>query len=335
MKKIMPVFLIIMLGFVSCAPASTAKQTVVPTFLPANFQASPTSGSTPTPFQPIPPTATVTATATESFSTTLFSPVRLDLEKPAGQVNILILGSDYRPNQGYRTDILMVLSLNPDQGTASLTSFPRDLYVELPGIGMNRINSAQANGGFQLSKGTFLKNFDISLDYYIMTNFSGFKAIVDTLGGISVYSATGLTDKCDLPQAVNEYCSVPVGTSLMNGETALWYVRSRSTGSDLDRTRRAQEVISAIFNKTMSLNALNRGSELYNLFINSVETNLTLPTILELLPFAGNLAADPSIVKRYTIGSENVTNYVVPESGAQVLLPDTASISEIIKQAFY
>jgi LCP family protein required for cell wall assembly len=276
-----------------------------------------------------------TSTPTLLPTPTLASAVHLGLPRPAGRVNILILGSDYRPGQGYRTDVLLVLSLNPEKGTASLTSFPRDLYVSIPGIGMSRINSAQPYGGFPLTAETFKANFDVSLDYYIMTNFNGFKSIVDTLGGIDVYAGADLYDNCDLPQAVEKYCYIPAGSNHMDGATALWYVRSRYTSSDFDRTRRAQEVMAALFQKSMSLNALNRGSELYNLFINSVETNLDATTILKLLPFSSKLIADQSIVKRYAISPSNVTNYIVPENGAMVLIPDPVSIGEIIRQAFY
>lgn len=293
-----------------------------------------------TPFQPIPPSATIappaaTLTPTVQPTDSLTSAIHLGLPRPEGQVNILILGSDYRPNQGYRTDVIMVLSLNPQKQTASLTSFPRDLYVDLPGFGMNRINAAQPYGGFTLSASTFKRNFDIEVDYYIMTTFNGFKSIVDTLGGINVYAASDLYDKCDLPQAVDKYCFIPAGSNSMNGATSLWYVRSRHTGNDFDRTRRAQEVITAIFQKLMSLNAVNRGAELYDLFINSVETNLPLSKTLELLPFGAQIMADPSLVKRYSIGSSNITNYIVPETGAMVLLPDPISIEEIIRLAFY
>lgn len=293
-----------------------------------------------TPFQPIPPTATktpppVTLTPTVQPTDSLASAVHLGLPRPEGQVNILILGSDYRPNRGYRTDVVMVLSLNPQKQTASLTSFPRDLYVDLPGYGMNRINAAQPFGGFALSASTFKRNFDIEVDYYIMTTFNGFKSIIDTLGGINVYAASDLYDKCDLPQAVDKYCFIPAGNNSMNGATVLWYVRSRQSGNDFDRTRRAQEVITAIFQKLMSLNAVNRGAELYDLFINSVETNLPLSETIELLPFGAHILADPSIVKKYSIGPSNITNYIVPETGAMVLLPDPISIGEIIRLAFY
>ena len=344
MRKIIAVTLccLFLLSGCSLPFASTTEPTAIP-ITNVLLQSDPNAEPTLTPFQPIAPTATpgptntpqATSTPTITPTPTLASAVHLGLPRPEGQINILILGSDYRPNKGYRTDVIMILSLNPSKGTATITSFPRDLYVEIPGIGMSRINAAQSYGGFTLSAATMKNNFDVTVDYYIMTTFNGFKGIVDTLGGINVYAASSLYDTCDLPQAVNKHCTVSTGYNLMDGATALWYVRSRNSSNDFDRTRRAQEVITALVQKAVSLDALNRGTELYNLFISSVDTNLPVEKVLELLPLAGKIAADPGILKRYAIGPNNVTNYIVPENGAMVLIPDRVSISEIIKQAFY
>ena len=344
MRKFIAALLVCFFFLTGCNSLAATKAT--PTTIPITdilLQLDGSTAPTLTPFQPIAPTTTQgptntpqpSATPTIQPSPTLATVVRLGLQKPAGQVNIAILGSDYRANQGYRTDIIMVLSLNPDKGTASLTSFPRDLYVNIPGVGMNRINAAQPYGGFALTAATLKENFDITIDYYIMTNFTGFKGIIDTLGGISVNAGSELYDTCDLPQAVNKHCYVSVGSNTMDGATALWYVRSRHTSNDFDRTRRAQEVMSAMFQKIMSLDALNRGAELYNLFVSSVETNLPVDKALQLLPFSSQIVANPNIVRRFAIGANNVTNYIVPENGAMVLIPDPVSISEIIRQAFY
>lgn len=293
----------------------------------------------PTPFQPILPTATIlptstpvpTATPEETYS----SKVNLGLSRPSGQINILLLGSDWRGNSGYRTDVILVLSVNPESGRVTLTSFPRDLYVEIPGVGYERINAAQAYGGFELTKATFENNFDVTLDYYMMTNFAGFKNIINILGGINVYAAASLYDTCDLPQAVNKYCFVPVGNMTMDGATALWYVRSRYSTNDFDRTRRAQEVLLALFQKLMSLNALNRSSELYNMFISSVDTNLPLDVVVKLLPLSSQILSNPSSVERYAIGAAETYDYIVPGSGAMVLIPDKNLVANIVQQAFY
>ena len=297
---------------------------------------------TPTPFQPIPPTPT------PGLLPTIVDPGETDqagipvetspatapiLVKPEGQVNILLLGSDWREGSSFRTDVLLLVSLNKITGTATLLSFPRDLYVEIPGIGMTRINAAYPYGGFELTSATFMNNFGIEIDYYMLTNFYGFIGIVDTLGGIDVNAASALYDLCILPQAVNDHCYVPAGISHLNGRTALWYVRSRHASNDFDRTRRAQEVLIAIFQKAMSLDALSRGTELYNLFQSSVETNIPVGAVLDLLPMGSKILSDPTLIRRYAITSAHVSNYVVPGTGAQVLIPNQPLVNEVIRQA--
>ena len=342
MRKIIAGLLVAVFLAAGCS-FSTSKQTTPEAVQKTSLLPGQIGGPTLTPFQPLLPTATPgptntpqpSATPTLLPTPTLVNSIHLGLPRPAGQINILIMGSDFRPGQGFRTDTLMVLSLNPEKGTASLVSFPRDLYVSIPGLGLSRINAAYPSGGFQSVVETFKDNFDITLDYYIMTNFNGFKSIVDTLGGINVYAGTDLYDKCDLPQAVDKYCYISAGANFMDGATALWYVRSRYTTNDFDRTRRAQEVLAALFQKAMSLDAVNRGAELYQLFITSVETNLDTATVLKILPFANQLIANQSLIKRFTIAPSNVINYIVPENGYMVLIPDPVSISEIIRQAFF
>ena len=119
----------------------------------------PNSPATPTPFLPLikdistPEPASEENVTGEGEKETVI-PTSTKPKRPEGQVNILVLGSDFRPGSGYRTDVFMVLSLYPEEGTASVISFPRDLYVNLPGIGNQRINVAQPFGGFELSKAT-------------------------------------------------------------------------------------------------------------------------------------------------------------------------------------
>jgi len=261
--------------------------------------------------------------------------IDLGLKRPEGQVNILLLGSDWRPGMGSRTDVIMLLSLMPEQGLATLTSFPRDLYVDIPGIGYERINTSQAFGGFELTRETFKYNFDAPIDHYMMTNFAGFVGIVDTLGGISVTATQELYDRCDLPQAINKMCYVPAGRTTMDGQTALWYVRSRYSTSDFDRTRRAQEVIIAILQKTMSLNAVGRAAELYQLFQSSVETDIPLELVVKMLPLAARIIDQPGTLQRFAISEDDITHYTVPATGAMVMIPDNKAIAEIIRQAIY
>lgn len=291
----------------------------------------PNGSPTATPFLPVMEEATTPDPEIVQTEEILIVPTESAPQRPEGQVNILVLGSDYRPESGYRTDVFMLLSIYPKEGTASILSFPRDLYVYLPGIGNQRINVAQPFGGFALSKATLEENFGVTADYYIMTNFQGFKGIINSLGGINVNVGSYLSDHCELPQGdASKNCTVYAGPNYMNGDTALWYVRSRYTSSDFDRTRRAQEVIFAIFEKLMSLDAISRVPELYNLYLSSVDTDLGLTDIVSLVPVTSQILSDPSRLRRYAIGEEQVSHYVLPDSGANVLIPNYELIEEII-----
>ena len=294
----------------------------------------PNGPPTATPFLPLSPTQYVQPT--DFLTPTPGSPeanpnVKL-LPNPAGTINILILGSDQRPYDfGYRTDVMILLSVNTKKSTASMVSFPRDLWVEIPGVGMQRINTAQVFGGFTTTQGTFLNNFGLTVHHYVLTNFWTFTGIIDTLGGIQVQAARNVTDHCKLPGSINGYCSYGPGTIFLDGQTALWYVRSRYSTSDFDRERRAQEVMLGILNKLLSLNGIQRAPELYQLFKDSVVTDMSLTDMLQLLPVA-SVITDPGKLQQYTIGSDMVTPYVT-DSGADVLLPHTDAIWNILNQA--
>ncbi|HAF61947.1 MAG TPA: hypothetical protein DCK95_06435 [Anaerolineaceae bacterium] len=255
--------------------------------------------------------------------------------KPAGQVNILLLGSDWRANSGYRTDVIMLISIYTKEEKVSIVSFPRDLWVTIPGVSEQRINTAQAYGGFPLTQKTFEYNFGISLDYYMMTNFNGFLSIIDNLGGIEINAAQNLTDRCDLSYAHGSTCSVGPGLATMDSETALWYVRSRYTSDDFDRTRRAQEVILGILKKVISINGVANAGEIYNTLSSSVVTDMTLGDIVPLISLTAKIINDPTRINTYAIGRSQVTSYVIPSSGANVLLPNYDAIWEVLKTALF
>jgi anionic cell wall polymer biosynthesis LytR-Cps2A-Psr (LCP) family protein len=108
-------------------------------------------------------------------------------------------------------------------------------------------------------------------------------------------------------------------------------VRSRYSSSDFDRGRRQQEVIVAAFNKLLSLDAVNRAPELYELYKQSVITDMGFDEMAKFLPLAASLR-DVSRIERYSIGPSQVMSWV-NTSGAQVLLPIRDSIVEVMRQA--
>jgi len=253
-------------------------------------------------------------------------------QKSEDQVNILLLGSDARPNEGgFRTDIIVWVSLNPKDGFVSAVSFPRDLYVSIPGIGYNRINTAFIYGGFDLLGDTFEVNFGIRPDHYVLVDFNGFKAVIDGLGGIDVQAAQNLSDSCASWIDPNGWCSVGPGVVHMDGEVALWYARSRYSTSDIDRARRSQEVIQAIFNRLMKLDVILKAPDLYSAYKNYVDTDLGLTDVVPLMPFASKIY-ESSDIRSYVIGYEHAYDWITPE-GAQVLLPDYILIQNVIIEA--
>jgi LCP family protein required for cell wall assembly len=288
-----------------------------------------------TPFQPLAPTTTAEITLTPSLtpepsatplpSATPFPTPWMD--RPNGQVNIVVLGTDERPGAGFRTDVIIWLSLNPSYGTASILSLPRDLYVRIPGHADNRINVAHAFG-FQTLSDTFAYNFGVRPDHYILTNFTGFLNIVDSLGGIDVEAGRELTDKCDLPQAVNGYCTIPAGMNHMDAQTALWYVRARYTTSDFNRAKRSQEVLMGLFRGMLSINAVANAPTIYEQYRASVQTDMSLQDILPLVPLAAELT-QPDRLRHYNVSSREAYPYTVPETGADVLMPNLAAIQSL------
>ena len=250
---------------------------------------------------------------------------------PSGQLNIALLGVDDYGEKNFRTDVIMILSLDPSHDTTTLISFPRDLYVTIPGCGENRINTVWVCGGFQSLQATFENNFGFKPDYYAMVNFDAFEAVVNSIEGVDVEVTQRLEDGCFLNP--KNWCILEPGTTHMNGEWALWYSRARYTTSDFDRNRRSQDVIQAIARKALSLNMLSKAPELYGLYREYVDTNLPFAS---LLPYISRLTdlTDASKLRRFAISPEMTVDWIIP-SGAEVLMPDYNQIEPMLSEALY
>jgi LCP family protein required for cell wall assembly len=310
--------------------------------------------STPTPFGPestdstqdegptgeIPP-AELTPTPTQEYPWGDFSPPAREspiaIPPPVEAIDLaseittfVLLGSDEAPHRyGHRTDTIILVVLDKDNDHAVLLSIPRDLYVYVPGWRVDRINTADLFGGWDMVAETFLYNFGIEPDFWVRVNFAGFEGAVDLLGGIEVEVGRYLNDECGGVQW--EYFS---GTHSMDGFTALCYVRMRKTTSDFDRLRRQQEVMEAIFKRVLSLDGLTRIPQLYSEFNKHFDSNVGLGDILPLVPLGADLASGNATVVRYSIDSSLATPWIVPATGASVLLPDREGIQELFQGLF-
>ena len=306
---------------------------------PVLFQIPLDATATPTPFQPIPPTAVFyptdlpTAIPT-STPTPLPTPFPVDPAAPVGalvlppdQLNILLLGSDQRPwDSHFRTDTIILLTLNPSRGTVSLTSFPRDLYINIPGYGQDRINTAWGRGGFDKLADTFKYNFGVRPEHYVLINFSSFKQVIDSLGGLDVNVGVAVSD-----YRGGYYYTIPAGPTRMDADTVLWYVRTRKTTNDFHRSRRQQEILIALFEKMLSLNALRRIPEFYAIYKDNVTTDLGLTDLVPLFPLAAQLA-DTSRINHYFVGPNQVYDWITP-GGGMVLMPKQDAVLNVIRKA--
>lgn len=165
--------------------------------------------------------------------------------KGSGLVNILLIGQDRREGETRaRSDSMILCTFNKSTKTLTMTSFLRDLYVEIPGYQDNRINAAYAAGGMSLLNETLEKNFGIHVDGNVEVDFNQFADIVDLLGGVTMEL------RQDEANVINKSTpgNVSAGTQLLNGDQALAYARIRSLDADGDfsRTNRQRKVISAL-----------------------------------------------------------------------------------------
>lgn len=245
-------------------------------------------------------------------------------------VNILLLGSDKRPNSGgFRTDAIMVVSIDPEDGTATLISIPRDLYVYIPGWRMDRINTAIVRGGIDMAKQAIHYNFGIPVDGWARMNFDGFISAIDTLGGITVEATAFTRDECG-----GEILTYQPGSSYsMDGYEALCYARMRKWGGDFDRMRRQQEIVQAFFSKLLTLNGLARIPQLYNQFYTTFFTDIELTELLPLVPAAIQIGADPTRISIFRVDRDLVNSWRTPSGGA-VLLPKRPGIQLMLMEAF-
>ncbi len=296
-------------------PTATAFQPLgaTETYLPTDYP-TPTPMPTPTPVKIKPSSHDIGADP---------------INQPENQITIMLLGSDQK-YKGFigRTDVIILLTINTADQTISVTSFPRDLYLYIPGWTDQRINTAFAHGGFKTLQQTLDHNFGFEPDYYILINLWAFEYIVNDLGGIDVYVPRTICD--DKWGGGLEHCVYP-GNYHFYGREALWYVRSRMTTNDFDRNYRQQLVLEAIMKRLISLNTITRIPNLFNTYVKNVTTNLDLGTIVSLTP-TGLKLSDSSVISQYYINQSAVNSWRSP-AGAQVLLPNYKVIRSILEDA--
>lgn len=297
---------------------------------------------------------------TENFKATEITLSGLAKGAPDGPLNILVLGSDRRDvvaeedrglpqfndsSSGQRADTIILLHVSKTK-RAVMVSFPRDLRVQIPGRGTDKLNAAYARGGAQLIKDTIEKFTGLPIHHYVEVNFNSFRAIVDAVGGVRIDVNKAIHDKksgLNIPHA---------GCWNMKGQTALSYVRARyfDPTADLGRIARQQQFMRALLDRVKSIGFLlnlprvsKLGDALEKGLRHDPGTDLSLArAVAAKLADAGNKKVDFRIIPNdtatinrvsYVIARPNETARLFEAIRADKRVPDVGKTSASIPKA--
>lgn len=241
--------------------------------------------------------------------------------------NILVLGTDRRTSgSSWRTDSIMVVGLDKANNRAVVFSVPRDLYVQIPGYGMGRINQAdymgerrEANGGGpQLVSDILEEYLGINTQHWVRIQMDGFIGIIDALGGVTINLDCPFAEPIfNLSTNQWENFTLPAGENHLNGQDAYWFARLRYRESDIGRSSRQRLLLWSLRNQVTTTDALMRLPELWTAFADTVSTDYSLLDLIELARWGMDLG--PENVRASGLNLKDLQSYVT-EQGAQVLV---------------
>ncbi len=250
--------------------------------------------------------------------------------------NILLIGVDAREGEDAektRSDTMMLVTIDTRNNQIKLTSFLRDMYLEIPGYREDKLNAAQSRGGTQLLVDTLEYNFKIRIDNYMFVSFEMFTTIIDKLGGVDVEitekEAKYINSKDHMSRDDGFAFPEPLsgGMQHFTGAQALWYSRIRYLDSDFMRTARQRKVISALVRKATQQSP----AELFELVgevMPLVRTDLTEDEIM-------NLGLHALSYLQYAIVQQQIPAQDAYKSGTRrsqsVLLPDMEKNRSVLK----
>lgn len=246
---------------------------------------------------------------------------------PSNQT-ILILGIDrsFENTAIGRSDTNILLGVRPLPGTVSVLSIPRDLWVNIPGYGENRINAAhffgendQAGTGPQLAVATIEDNFDLQVDHYVRIQLENFPQVVDAMGGVEI----------ELETAMAGY---PAGTHLLNGTEALAFVRDRAGTDDFFRMAQGQVFLKSFMRTLLNPSSVSNLPGILIASLDTIDTDIPIGQLPRVaVAVLRSYLTDQ--IEFVIIQREMVVPWLTP-AGAQVLLPDWAQIQPLVRKEF-
>lgn len=263
------------------------------------------------------------------------------------RLTVLLMGIDRRPGEtglSYRTDTIMLLSLDPRTEELGILSIPRDTYIEVPGYaGARRINEPMVLGELRqpgygpiLAKETVQYNFGIRVHHYIVVDFNAFIQIVDAIGGVEITLNYNISDPL-YPSMTYGYDPfyLRAGTHLLDGATALKFARTRHGDSDIQRGQRQQQVLFAIMDRVTEPSNLPRilsqTPTIWNAINANFYTDLTFEQMVSLGLYVKDVPRER--IRTSTIDYDYLRAWTTP-SGASVLIPNRARIGQLMAEVF-
>jgi LCP family protein required for cell wall assembly len=241
-----------------------------------------------------------------------------------GTLNYVLLGSDSRDpdSEGNgRSDTILVVHLNAKRDKAYIISFPRDMYVTVPGYGKNKINAAFAFGGAPLAVRTLENLTDVRMDHVVLIDFEGFIRLTEDLGGVTVTNKTAFsTQGFDYPE----------GKITIAGEEALWFVRERKLlpGGDLARAENQRNVIKAIVQKGLSAEVISDPGRFIT-FIGNVAKHLTVDNDLSDAEIRRTALSLRLTGKDIQLLQAPISGFATTSDGQSIDVVDTAKMAEL------
>jgi len=241
--------------------------------------------------------------------------------------NILLLGIDYTDpsNAVARSDTIILLTVDPSQPYVGSLSIPRDLWVDIPGVGQNRINTAhyfaeiqKPGSGPRAVRNLIDKNFGVDVPYHIRIRFEGFREIVDALGGVDI----------SLDETMAGY---PSGQHHLTGRKALAFVRNRQGADDFFRMAYGQFMIKSLFKNMLNPIKWPRLPAVWRAFHGSTKTNLPIwiwPRMAFTILVVGPDGTDNKMITR------EMTVPYTTDQGANVLAPVWELILPVVNEMF-
>jgi len=236
----------------------------------------------------------------------------------------------------------MMVSLKKSTGQVALISVPRDLYLQMPGEAKyEKVNAAYVlglekyNNGLDYTKKTLSYITGQYIEYALVVNFNAFEDLVDLVGGVTIHLDNRFVEDkqwwCDKHGENCRPFIVEAGDQTLNGETALYYVRSRFSTDDFDRAKRQQQVLLSLKEKLFSLGVLVdplKISGILDVVSENIKTDVTPWEIPELIELAKSAKTDKIITKVFENSPEGLL-YQSQINGIYVLLPTEGNFSKV------